>query len=64
MNGELSIWEQITLVVVAVGVIFLFRPGIKRAMEESRQAENKDWKGVLIPIGLVILFVIFLIMIT
>lgn len=64
MNGELSIWEQIALVVLAVGVIFFFRLGIKRALEETRQAENKDWKSVLIPIGFVVLFVIFLIMIT
>ena len=63
MNG-MSIWEQIALLLIAVGVIFLFRPGIKRAMEESRQAEEKDWKSVLIPIAFVILFVIFLIMIT
>jgi len=62
--NEMSMWEQIAIVLLAVGVIFLFRPGIKRAMEESRQAEEKDWKSVLIPIGFVVLFVIFLIMIT
>jgi len=63
MNG-MSIWEQIALLVLAAGVIFLFRPGIKRALEEGRQAEEKDWKSVLIPIGFVVLFVIFLIMVT
>lgn len=62
--NELSIWEQIALVLLTVGVIFWFRPGIKRALEETRQAEEKDWKSVLIPIGFVVLFVIFLIMIT
>jgi len=62
--NDMSMWEQIALVILAVGVIFLFRPGIKRALEESRQAEEKDWKGVLIPIGFVVLFVVFLIMIT
>jgi len=62
--NDMSIWEQIALLLIAVGVIFLFRPGIKRAMEESRQAEDKDWKSVLIPIAFVVLFVIFLIMIT
>jgi hypothetical protein len=30
-------------------------------MEQSRQAENRDWAGLLIPIALVILFVLFLI---
>ena len=45
---------------LAVGLLFLFRPGVKAALEQSRQAE-KDWKGALIPIGLVVLFVILLI---
>ncbi len=63
MGNGLSIWEQIFLVVVAVGVVFLFRPGIKRALEESRQAE-KDWAGILWPISIVVLFVIFLVAVT
>ncbi len=63
MESGLSVWEQIFLVIIAVGVVFLFRPGIKRALEESRQAE-KDWAGVLWPIALVVLFVIFLVAVT
>ena len=51
---------------IAVGavvllVIFLFRPGLKEAFKRSKEAENKDWGGVLLPIGLVVLFVILLI---
>jgi hypothetical protein len=56
----MALWEQILLGGLAVLLIFLFRPGIKAALERSRQAE-KDWKGALIPIGLVALFVILLI---
>jgi len=56
----MEIWEQILLGGLAVLLIFLFRPGIKAALERSRQAEQ-DWKGALIPIGLVVLFVILLI---
>ena len=63
MESALSIWEQIFLVIVAVGVVFLFRPGIKRALEESRQAE-KDWAGVLWPIAIVVMFVVFLVVVT
>jgi len=40
--------------------IFL-RSGAKNAMEDSQQAENPDWKGALIPIVMVVLFVIVLI---
>lgn len=53
-------WEQILLGGLAILLIFVFRPGIKAALEQSRQAE-KDWKGALIPIGLVVLFVVLLI---
>ncbi len=53
-------WEQILLGALAILLFFWFRPGIKAAMEQSRQSE-KDWKGALIPIGAVVLFVILLI---
>ncbi|MDX1604675.1 MAG: hypothetical protein R3202_00710 [Candidatus Competibacterales bacterium] len=46
---------------IAVGVIFWFRPGIKATLEQSRNAP-KDWAGALLPIGLVVLFVILLIL--
>jgi len=55
-----ELWEQILLGGLAILLIFLFRPGIKAALERSRQAE-KDWKGALIPIGLVVVFVVLLI---
>jgi len=58
----MEVWEQLLLGAIALGVFFLFRPGIKQAMEKSQKAENKDWQGVLFPIGLVVLFVIVLIM--
>jgi hypothetical protein len=52
--------QAILIGAIAVLVIFWFRPGIKASLERSRNA-SKDWKGALIPIGLVVLFVIFLI---
>ena len=58
----MEVWEQLLLGAIGLGVFFLFRPGIKAAMQKSQEAENKDWQGVLFPIGLVVLFVIVLIM--
>lgn len=58
----MELWEQLLVGALGLGVFFLFRPGIKAAMEQSRQAENKDWKGALVPIGLVVAFVILLIL--
>lgn len=55
-------WEILLGGVAALLVILWFRPGVKAAMERSKAAK-KDWPAVLIPVGLVILFVILLIQI-
>ncbi len=57
----MAVWEQALVGVAIFAVLFFFWPGAKKAMEESRQVENPDWKGALMPIGMVILFVIVLI---
>ncbi len=54
-------WEQILLGIAACAIAFFFWPGVKRTLEQSRQAENPDWRGALLPIGIVVLFVIVLI---
>ncbi len=54
-------WEQILLGMAALVLLFLFWPGVKTAMQKSKEAENPDWQGALLPIGIVILFVIILI---
>ena len=59
----MQVWEQVLLGGAALILLFLFWPGVKVAMEKSRQAENKDWMGVLVPVGLVVVFVILLIII-
>ena len=53
-------WEILLAGLVAVGVIFLFRPGIRAGLNQSREAP-KDWRGVLVPLALVVAFVILLI---
>ncbi len=55
-------WEQILLGIGALILLFMFWPGAKAAMKKSQEAENPDWSGALIPIGIVVLFVILLIM--
>lgn len=54
-------WEMIAIGAVVLVVLFLIRPGLKQAFKQSREATNKDWAGLILPIGLVILFVILLI---
>ncbi len=55
-------WEQVLLGMAALVLVFLFWPGVKATMQKSKEAENPDWQGVLLPVGIVILFVILLIM--
>lgn len=57
----MELFEQILVGILAVGVLFLFWPGAKAAMRKSREAENPDWASALFPIGIVVLFVVFLI---
>jgi len=57
----MAMWEQVLLGIGAFIILFLFWPGAKAAMQRSKEVENPDWQGALLPIGLVVLFVIFLI---
>ncbi len=57
---EFSLWENILLGLMVLGIIFWMRPGIKVSMQQSREAKS-DWMSVLVPIGLVVMFVVFLI---
>ncbi|MCK4840698.1 MAG: hypothetical protein KAT04_02310 [Methylococcales bacterium] len=57
---EFSLWENLLLGVMVLGVIFWMSPGIKSSMKASHNADS-DWMSVLVPVGLVVMFVIFLI---
>ena len=46
---------------ITVLVLLWFGPGVKTLLEQSRQAEHRAWRGVLVPIALVVLFVLLLI---
>jgi H+/Cl- antiporter ClcA len=54
-------WEMLLVGALVVMLLFWFRPGLKASLEESRKATAKDWQKLILPIGLVVLFVLFLI---
>ena len=59
----MGIWEQVLIGIGALLLLLFFWPGAKSAMEASRQAENPDWQGALLPIIIVVLFVICLLIV-
>lgn len=54
-------FESVLLGIIAILAIFLFLPGMKQRMKDSPKASSDDWKGLLFPLLLVVLFVMFLI---
>jgi hypothetical protein len=56
----MSTWEMVLLGALALLVLFWAGPGVKAMLEQSRQAKQRDWAGLLVPLLLVIAFVILL----
>jgi hypothetical protein len=56
-----SVWENLLLSLLVLVMLYWMMPGIKANMANSRMVKA-DWLSVIIPIGAVVLFVIFLIM--
>lgn len=56
----MELWEQIALGAIIVLVLLWQGPMLLRGARESKD-EPRDWMGVLIPIGLVVLFVLVMI---
>jgi len=55
-------WEKIGVLVLAAVLLIFWGPRALRAAKNSPKGTAEDWKGFLIPILLVVLFVIVLIM--
>ncbi len=56
----MALWKKLIIGVFALILVFWFFPSIKATLAESKHAP-KDWAGVLVPIALVVLFILFLI---
>ncbi len=56
----MSTMENLILGALAILLLFWMRPGIKAAMAKSQQTPA-DWQSLLLPLGLVVMFVLFLI---
>ena len=56
-------WEQVLLGIGAVVLLLLFWPSARAAIERSREAGDRKWSAVLLPIGLVAAFVVLLVLV-
>lgn len=61
--NEPSNWESILSVILSIALVIWMYPRLKYMNERSKQA-TPNWQAALIPIGVVLLFVIFLILAT
>ena len=60
-NCSMDIWAQLLGVVMGIVLVIFMWPSAKAAMQRSREVENPDWMGALVPIAIVVVFVIVLI---
>ena len=56
-----DLWQTVLVGGIALLVLMWWGPGAREALKRSREAENPDWAGALLPIGAVVLFVILLV---
>ncbi len=57
----MELWQQLMAVALGVMVLFMVFPGVKQAMEKSKNAEEKHWGTVLLLAAVLIGFVLLLI---
>lgn len=60
--GNVGLLEGSLIALAMVAVFFIFRPGLRNALTMGKNAQTKDWKGAIIPLVVVVLFVVVLIM--
>lgn len=56
----MSTMEHLVLGALAILLLLWMQPGIKAAIARSSRITS-DWQSVILPIGLVVMFVLFLI---
>jgi hypothetical protein len=53
-------WEAVLIGVGVLVLLLWFGPGIKESIKNAPRGNREDWKGLLMPVGLVVLLVILL----
>jgi len=56
-----EMWQKILMAVLLGTILITFIPRTRQAMQDSPRAGRGDWKAVVIPILVVVVFVLLLI---
>lgn len=54
-------WESILVAILAAGLLFFWWPRVREQMKNAPKGEKSDWMNLVFILGLVVLFVLFLI---
>lgn len=54
-------WEAVLLGVLVLVLLLWFGPGAREAVKNTRRGTAQEWMSVLVPVGLVALFVALLV---
>lgn len=57
-------WTNIIYAILLGGMVIFLWPRAKDMLKNSPKGSNEDWKGFLLPMVGVILFIVFLVMMT
>jgi Na+/melibiose symporter-like transporter len=57
----MQLWEQVVVGAIGLLMLFLFLPGVRNAIAQSKQAQQKHWGTVIMLSAIVVLFVLLLI---
>ena len=56
----MELWMKIGTALLLLTMIFVLVPQAKHMMQNSREAQPGDWRGVLLPVAAVVGFVLLL----
>ena len=57
----MELWEKILVGALGVLILFMFSPGIKVALQKSKDAQEKHWGTLALLAAILVVFVILLI---
>ena len=59
----MATWEMVLVGIIAIAVTMWFLPGIRGQLNQQKEKADqpKDWRGLILPLVFVVLFVLLLI---